>query len=235
MLFNIADGSTHPQNLLDNSDFEHFVAQADVGGNHGTQAYAGDRWILDSGTVTGTGNVYSGFSGITLNGIIRQIVANPPAGQYACAVEMVSGTATIAYADGEVTITSAGGVLKNAGLYAGSRAPKYVPKGYTAELMECYRYYWYTGYTAASFNGYANGTTQARATLPLPVRMRKNPTLKFQNLSDLRVLPPGSSVTSVTTSIDGTLLYMSFATTGLTGGAVIAVKPNAGVEISADL
>lgn len=129
-------------NLLDNSDFQHFVAQAGVAEKHGTKAYAGDRWILDSGTVTGTENANgNGYSGITLNGTIRQIVAEPPAGQYACAVEMVSGTATIAYADGEVTITSSGGVLKNAGLYAGSRAPKYVPKGYSAELLECKRYY----------------------------------------------------------------------------------------------
>lgn len=140
----LISGDTAPiPNLLDNSDFAHFVAQVGVGGNHGTQAYAGDRWILDSGSVTGVANANGdGYSTITLNGTIRQIVANPPAGAHVCAVEMVSGTATIAYDDGEVTITSSGGVIKNAGLYAGSRVPKYVPKGYQAELAECLRYYY---------------------------------------------------------------------------------------------
>ena len=41
-----------PRNILDNSDFTNLVAQAGIGGNHGTIAYAADRWILDSGTVS---------------------------------------------------------------------------------------------------------------------------------------------------------------------------------------
>jgi len=132
-------------NFLDNSDFTQFVAQAGIGGKHGTQAYAGDRWILDSGSVTGTANANgNGYSGITLNGTIRQVLANPPA-TGTPVINMVSGTATISYTGGEVTITSAGGVIKNAGLYEGTYAadskPKYRPKGYGAELAECILYF----------------------------------------------------------------------------------------------
>lgn len=32
-----------PRNLLDNSDFTNLVAQAGIGGNHGTIQYAADR------------------------------------------------------------------------------------------------------------------------------------------------------------------------------------------------
>lgn len=135
-----------PYKYAHNSDFTQFIAQAGIGGNHGTQAYAGDRWILDSGTVTGDvredGN---GYTNITLDGTIRQIIANPPA-TGSVFVEMVSGTATAVYADGEVTVTSTGGVIKNIALYEGeydsNNRPVYQPKGYGAELAECRRYYY---------------------------------------------------------------------------------------------
>lgn len=43
-----------PNNILDNSDFTHFVAQAGLGGSHGSDTYAGDRWILRNGSISGT-------------------------------------------------------------------------------------------------------------------------------------------------------------------------------------
>lgn len=136
-----ANAPGQPSNLLDNSDFLHFIAQGGIGGYHGTQAYAGDRWILDSGTVTGTANENGeGYSNITLNGAIRQKVASAPS-VASVGIEMVSGTAAIAYADGEVTITSAGGVIRGALLCEGENLPEYQPKGYGAELAECRRYY----------------------------------------------------------------------------------------------
>lgn len=140
-----ANGVAAIYNYADNSDFTQFVAQAGVGGNHGTQAYAGDRWILDSGTVTGSANSNgNGYSNIKLNGTIRQIVANPP-DVGTVAVEMVSGTATAVYSSGAVTITSNGGVIKNVRLFKGNytadNMPAYQPTGYGAELAECWRYY----------------------------------------------------------------------------------------------
>lgn len=134
-----------PYNYADNSDFTQFVAQARVGGNHGTQAYAGDRWILDSGTVTGEANENgNGYRNITLNGTIRQKVANPPE-VGSVFVETISGTATAKYQNGEITITSNGGVLRNVllceGEYTVDNKPKYQPKGYGVELTECLRYF----------------------------------------------------------------------------------------------
>ncbi|MGM9669715.1 MAG: hypothetical protein ACI3VZ_08185 [Faecousia sp.] len=130
-----------PYNYAHNSDFTQFVAQAGVGGLHGTQAYAGDRWILDSGTVTGIANADgNGYKNIILNGTIRQKVENPPATGKA-KVEMVSGTATVSYTNGELTITSSGGVIKDVLLCAAETLPEYQPKGYGAELAECQRYY----------------------------------------------------------------------------------------------
>ena len=129
-----------PRNLLDNSNFTNLVAQAGIGGNHGTIAYAADRWILDSGTVS-----YEAGVGMTLNGTIRQKLEFPPAGETSAFVGMASGEASISYADGAVTITSGGGVLKWSALYGGvysaSTMPEYQPKGYGAELAECQRYY----------------------------------------------------------------------------------------------
>lgn len=129
-----------PRNLLDNSDFTNLVAQAGIGGNHGTVAYAADRWILDSGTVS-----YAAGVGLTLNGTIRQKLEFPPTGDAISFVGMASGEASIRYEDRAVTITSSGGVLKWAALYKGSYTaetlPEYQPKGYCAELEECQRYY----------------------------------------------------------------------------------------------
>ena len=165
-----------PYNRVDNSDFTQFVAQAGIGSKHGNQSYAGDRWILESGTVTGDVNANGhGYSNIKLTGTIRQIVANPPAVGTAF-VEMVSGTATIAYADGEITITSNGGVIKNvmllADVYTDANKPVYQSKGYGAEFLECKRYY--QQYDAGDINtiGTAQGDSfYARITLSSEMRI----------------------------------------------------------------
>ena len=131
-----------PRNILDNSDFTNIIAQVGIGGNHGTVAYAADRWILDSGTVSFAEGV-----GLTLNGTIRQKLKFPPTGNATAFVGMASGEASISYEDGAVTITSSGGVLKWAAMYGGvytaATMPEYQPKGYGVELAECKRYYYY--------------------------------------------------------------------------------------------
>ena len=129
-----------PHNLLDNSDFTNPVAQAGIGGNHGTQAYAADRWILTSGSVSQQTGV-----GLTLNGTITQKLEHPPAGTVSTFVGMASGQASISYSGGTVTISSAGGVIAWAALYEGTYTeqtkPEYRPKGYASELTECKRYF----------------------------------------------------------------------------------------------
>lgn len=164
-----------PRNLLDNSDFRNLVAQAGIGGNHGTIAYAADRWILDSGTVS-----YEAGVGLTLNGTIRQKLEFPPTGETSTFVGMESGTASISYADGAVTITSSGGVLKWAALYGGvyteTTKPEYQPKGYGAELAECQRYY--VRFTD-DFRGMGSISNNAKGLYPtiiIPSPMRIRPT-----------------------------------------------------------
>ena len=171
-----------PYNYAHNSDFTQFVAQAGVGGLHGTQAYAGDRWILDSGTVNGEPNENgNGYKNITLNGTIRQKVENPPATGKA-KVETVSGTATVSYENGELTITSSGGIIKNVLLCAAETLPEYQPKGYAAELAECLRYYYRLNnneaYAVQNPASLFNATT-VRVTFTLPVEMRVNPTVSI--------------------------------------------------------
>ena len=168
-----------PRNILDNSDFTNLVAQAGIGGNHGTIAYAADRWILDSGTVS-----YEAGVGLTLNGTIRQKLEFPPTGATSTFVGMASGAASISYADGAVTITSSGGVLKWAALYGGvystATMPDYQPKGYGAELVECQRYYVKLNHTSGTGNigiGFAPNTSAAYINFELPVSMRTAPSI----------------------------------------------------------
>ena len=165
-----------PRNILDNSDFTNLVAQAGIGGNHGTIAYAADRWILDSGTVS-----YEAGVGLTLNGTIRQKLEYPPTGETSAFVGMASGAASISYADGAVTITSSGGVLKWAALYGGvysaATMPEYHPKGYGAELAECQRYF-----LLLKIGGAVNGNYIGYR-IPLSPAMRTNPSTTGFNLT----------------------------------------------------
>lgn len=165
-----------PRNILDNSDFTNLVAQAGIGGNHGTIAYAADRWILDSGTVS-----YEAGVGLTLNGTIRQKLEYPPTGETSAFVGMASGAASISYADGAVTITSSGGVLKWAALYGGvysaATMPEYHPKGYGAELAECMRYFRWL-----KIGGAVNGNYIGYR-IPLSPAMRTNPSTTGININ----------------------------------------------------
>lgn len=130
---------SNPYNHLDNSYFLHLIAQAGIGGNHGTQPYAADRWKLVTGGVS-----YEEGVGLTLNGTITQKLLNPPTGDVSVFVGMTSGSAQISYSDGYCTITSSGGVLAWAALYAGSytedNKPVYREKDYSTELINCLRY-----------------------------------------------------------------------------------------------
>ena len=190
-----------PRNLLDNSDFTHFVAQAGIGGSHGTQAYAGDRWMLDSGEVTGEDEANgSGYTNITLNGTIRQIVADPPE-VGSVFVETVSGTAEVTYADGEVTITSEGGVIKNVALYEGEytadNLPVYQPKGYCAELMECMRYFFRFDYDNTSIYLPCISGCKIISGFLFHVPMRVSPTMTIEEMK----LWTSSGITDISSSV----------------------------------
>ena len=171
-------------NLADNSDFEHWVAQADIGGMHGAQAYGGDRWILENGTIASTAydgepNPDSdGYSGIQLNGTLVQVVPSPPAVATPF-IEMVSGTAEISYdaSVGEITIASAGGVIKNVLLLEGewTEKPEYVSKGYAAELTVCQRYFITGVGTHTAGHGGVIESKLFYINIPTPSTMRSDP------------------------------------------------------------
>lgn len=243
------------RNAADNSDFKHWVAQAGIGGNHGEVAYGGDRWILDSGTITGEANTSGmGYGSITLNGTIKQIIAEPEETMTAF-VGMISGTADVAYtyADGvgELTITSAGGVLDWVMLLPGvwDVQPPYVPKGYSAELAECQRYYFKivaTGENSALASGMAIAwsATNARAIYYLPQQMRKVPTISIKNIRFLQIGSDGSFKTCVATNAstsanDGNSIYLSVVCSGATAGTTGFICANdtldAHIEFNADL
>ena len=167
-----------PANLLDNSYFRYPVAQAGIGGNHGNQAYAVDRWILTNGSVSHQEGV-----GLTLNGTITQKLEHNPIFNAQAFVGMASGQASISYSDGAVTITSSGGVIAWAALYdtyenvySEQVLPEYHPKGYELELMECLRYYY--NIPAIFSSGYVTAAAK-NYTMPiqLPVPMRITPTV----------------------------------------------------------
>ena len=214
------------------------MAQADIGGNHGTIPYAADRWILDSGTVS-----YEAGVGLTLNGTIRQKLEFPPTGETSAFVGMASGAASISCADGEVTITSSGGVLKWAALYSGvytaATMPEYQPKGYGAELAECQRYYLPISKSngASGINAFpAHAITTSLAVTCIPVTMRVNPTVTINNcylrkgITDIVI----DSVNSA--NVRGCFVEVTFKSSGLTQGENYILRLNTGtMQLSADL
>ena len=223
-----------PFNYADNSDFEHFIAQAGVGGNHGTQAYAGDRWILKSGSVNGVANEGgNGYSNITLNGTIVQVVANSPEVGTAV-VEMVSGTAQISYANGEITITSNGGVIKNVrlfkGAYTANNMPNYHPKGYGAELAECQRYFQSAKYAkgasgsgAYCFGFTTNGTTTCYAVIQLQNALRAIPTVSIKGDIDILQISTNTNVATTPAGVEpsairymGSVIQVGLPSNGVT-------------------
>lgn len=125
--------------FLDNTDFTNPVAQAGIGGNHGSVPFAVDRWQLISGTVSGSAN------GLTLNGTIRQVREYSIGFTVVPSIQMYSGTATITYDDTTkyCDIVSSGGVIKrpHLGLRAITDWTKIPTPNFDSVLASCQTYY----------------------------------------------------------------------------------------------
>ena len=239
----VRDGRAYAlTNLLHNADFTQMVAQAGVSAVHGggSATFAGDRWELVSGTVTAAANINgNGYGSVTLNGSIRQKVENMP-GTWTAGVVTLAGRAEATYENGWFTITSEGGVLDSAYLYAGEHttAQKPVARGYAAELLECQRFYVrLEAFGALSYHGYAFGTDVARIMIPLPVAMRKSdPAYKVTWTVNLTLYPgeiTPSGISSVT--VIGNYCAMALSASGLTSDTPLMAKGNATIELNCDL
>lgn len=213
-----------PYNYAHNSNFEHFIAQAGLAQHHDVdEIYVGDRWILVSGTVTGKSGE-NGYEDITLKGTIRQVVENPPE-TGTVAVNMISGTADISYQNGEITIASDGGVIKNVRLFSGiwANVPDYKPKGYTAELSDCKKYFQCYenkgNYQIPLAFGRASSTTAARVTMPISQEMQVTPGMIKGSNIEWYLLCNGSNISEVTVSLidmKNNLLVFDVAGAGFT-------------------
>ena len=224
-----------PRNWLDNSDFTNLIAQAGIGGKHGSVAYAADRWKLTSGTVT-----YTAGTGLTLNGTITQVLETAPTGG-SWFVGMASGTATIALNGNIITITSNGGVIKWAALYEGTYSadtlPEYQPKGYSVELHECMRYFaciraWRTVPCTINWDGSTIFFAH------IPVIMRINPTASnikgtlYANGSSINIDEVPSEAIN---SGDGLQIRMTTKHTEVARHAGLVELGDVGINFSADL
>lgn len=210
-----------PINLLDNSDFRNPVAQAGVGGKHGNQAYAVDRWILSSGSVSHQNN-----AGLTLNGSIKQKLEFPPTGTVSAFVGVASGSADISYSDGSVTITSNGGIIQWAAVYEGNYSqdtmPIPHPKAYSEELQNCQRFYCRLNFPKSATIGLCYLlSTWLTCTLALPTEMRvTTPQVKQTgNISLAGISETFNQSQPTYTNTSGTNANIGYSATAVTPGA----------------
>ena len=203
-------------NLLDNSNFA--IAQFGYGGNHGTQAYAADRWILSAGTVS-----FQAGQGLMLNGTITQKMAVMPEGNVTPFVGMYNGQANISYASGEVTIQSSGGIIAYAALYSGEYVaqtePTYETPDYITEMQKCRMYAIQSTASARYVGDGGNATDVVRVYIPIGVKMRISPTAyPSSNLSISSRVQTGAyndtnaSISSVTADPNGLLVQITGST-----------------------
>lgn len=167
---------------------EFTVAQAGIGGNHGSVAYAADCWKLVSGTVSAAPG-----GGLVLNGTIRQTREKAVGFDVVASINVTSGTATAAYDDAtkQFDITSSGGTIKRAhlGLIEITDWAKIPHADCGDELAKCQRYYCtsYQNVPAGSQNAYANEIVLTalntycftERNIQFPVKMRTTPSITF--------------------------------------------------------
>lgn len=257
------DGASARRNLLDNSDFRNPVNQ------RGAESYTGsvysiDRWRSwnDDNTVTVSDNCIT----ISGNAHFAQYVNADlmEAGKtYTCAVKMKNGAVYVAsgvypmsdiaqtdvfrfiLSDAEesnVTI-NAGGEYEWAALYEGEYTadtlPEYIPKGYTAELMECQRYYLkLEGSVNVVYPAYSVSATQADVTIPVAVPMRITPTLTVGDVSGISVYTSttgGNATAAVVQGRRDNAISLRVTADVSTAWRNACARFNTTVELSADL
>lgn len=124
------------------------------------------------------------------------------------------------------------------GSYTADTLPPYVPKGYSAELAECQRYFYIPTKTGGvPFAGYAAGSSHARFLFILPAPMIRQPTISITDMSAAIIKSNAGqhTVTEVNgTSYSGQTIVAYVATSGLTDGNTCVLNPGE-IIFSADI
>ena len=200
------------ESLLDNGWFD--IAQAGYGGLHGTQRYAADRWILDSGEISHDG------TNMIIDGVVAQRIAEsadlegkeityvvcPHSGEPAVlTTKLEKGMSTIKsstslltiaiYQEGDLFVANMNAqgaqcAIKGTGLFIGSYTPKTLPplevSDYISELAKCQRRYFKTiDGRQAGYTMYCQGATVLYGGIKFPVEMRTIPTINNITCTDL--------------------------------------------------
>lgn len=190
-----------PYNLLDNSDFSRPVNQRGNTTYNGS-VYTIDRWKMWNSENNGVLTVKSGYITVENAGLFQYIEKIKEGATYTFAAKyageeprIVSGT----FSDGAASngmsfqttnskceVMLAPGNVEWAALYEGEYTaetlPEYRPKGYGAELAECQRYYIHRlnyGFSIAT-------SSQSHVAIPIPTRMRVNPTVTMIDIGTVR-------------------------------------------------
>lgn len=196
----LVNGAVYP-NLLDNSDFTNPVNQRGSTSYSGGGTYCIDRWDIASTATVAVVSDGIKITATTLSGI-RQKIENITDGQLlvfqlcdnadtvytqAFAASTTQAEYTTDFGKFRFVLNSGGvltiSILLNAGertfkwakLEKGSVATPYVPKGYGAELVECYRYFWISSMPVNIFKTTAGD--YFRNTVYFPIAMRTVPSV----------------------------------------------------------
>lgn len=232
-----------PHNLLDNSDFTNPVNQRGQT-SYTAAGYTIDRWV--NSTKNGTINVLSDcISKLGMGALYQHIEGLDPTKTYTGAVCLDDGTINVQSGILANSIGSSGkGVTINhnadtgiatfyigidkpsgtnykwAALYEGEYTvdtlPKYIPKGYGAELAECQRYFIRlisppsTAQPVIAGIGTASSAYTVFSTCSLPTTMRMLPTVSAGRLELL------SKTLNSYFSVSEAAVYPTFATNSIT-------------------
>jgi hypothetical protein len=217
---------------------EFTVAQAGIGGNHGSVPYAADCWKLVSGTVSAAPG-----GGLVLNGTIRQTRETAVGFDAVASINATSGTATYDDATKQFDITSSGGTIKRAhlGLREITDWAKMPKADYGEMLQKCMRYYFrkHFGQHETVAQGYL-GPEWLTLALGIGTQMRTNyPAVTMIGTLALVGASPTANITSLTSCMcSGAIANVGTSAIASTQGACYAFPPDSGgatIEIINDL
>ena len=217
----------YARNLLENSDFS--IAQAGIGGLHGSEPYAADRWKLTSGTASDS-NSY-----VKLNGTVIQQLSEVPSGNVSVFISTISGAASVSYSDGAVIVTGNNAVIDHVeayeGTYTADSKPAYVKPIPEVEWLKCYSDF--VRYSIDSENkvigvATARSTTVATWVVQLPKAMREAPV--FVSKGSAKLLGPAAKnglKPTMDSSFGNAFVRLNLNTSGLTTGQSFIVASEA--------